>query len=187
MGGQQLDDRPGTLSDASDECISLRQIENPGCDISTFFRLHRTSVFRYLYSMLRNRTQAEDLTQETFVRLLTEIKAGKAVHNMRVWIFRVARNLAIDSKRNSRHIGTFMEREICSNELDPEQLAIQQQRESAYLRRLTCLSPQEHHCLELRSEGLPYREIADVLGISISSVRTFLVRAFEKLSAETYA
>ncbi|HHN72840.1 MAG TPA: LuxR family transcriptional regulator, partial [Thermopetrobacter sp.] len=45
-------------------------------------------------------------------------------------------------------------------------------------------SPQERRCVDLRSEGLRYREIAEILGVSLSTVQTFLTRALQKLMKE---
>jgi RNA polymerase sigma-70 factor (ECF subfamily) len=51
---------------------------------------------------------------------------------------------------------------------------------------LALLSSQERHCLELRAEGLRYREIAEVLGLNISTVTTFVVRAVKKIARQVH-
>ena len=52
------------------------------------------------------------------------------------------------------------------------------------VKAMKCLSPQERHCLDLRSEGLCFREIAEVLSIRISTVETFLDRGIRKIAKE---
>ena len=64
---------------------------------------------------------------------------------------------------------------------DPEHAAMEHQRKSILLRAIRDLSPQQRNCLHLRVEGLRYREIADVIGISTSAVGEFLRRAAVRL------
>ncbi len=152
-------------------------------DVSASFCELRMPVFRYLASMLQNPSVAEELTQEVFVRFLIQLREGKPVRDTRVWIFRVARNLALDYKRGPVKPKSLNYKEVESTAPDPEQLAIKSQLMNQYEQKFARLSRQERHCLELRNEGLVYREIGEILGIRISSVATFLGRAIEKLTA----
>jgi len=67
----------------------------------------------------------------------------------------------------------------------PEQEILERERRQRVRQALAWLSPQQRQCLELRAEGLRYREISDVLGIQISSVRTFIVRAVARIAGRT--
>jgi RNA polymerase sigma factor (sigma-70 family) len=58
---------------------------------------------------------------------------------------------------------------------------MEQEQRRAFLVSLRKLSPQERHCLYLRSEGLSYNEIAEILGIAATTVPTFLSRGIKKL------
>ncbi|MPY91412.1 MAG: sigma-70 family RNA polymerase sigma factor [Luteitalea sp.] len=144
-------------------------------------------IFRYVRGFVRDTTVARDVTQEVFVRLCTELAAGRAIQDVRAWLFRVAHNLAIDEQRRLR---TRQAHERAAELLlvssDPSPSA-----EHDLLRRelhgwlrdaLPLLSAQERRCLLLRAQGLRYREIADVLDIRIPTVVTFLTRAIQKLT-----
>jgi RNA polymerase sigma-70 factor, ECF subfamily len=151
----------------------------------------REPVFRYLFSTLGNRADAEDITQETFTRLFYRVSEGDRIENFRAWVFRVAHNLAVDDRKSARHAvtdplladaGAWRSPEAGAEADMLERERIEQRRtwiENA-LRRL---SPKERQCLELRAEGLRYREIAEVLGIQVPTVQTFLTRAIAKMAA----
>ena len=147
-------------------------------------------VLRYIRGFVRDGTVARDLTQEVFVRLCAELRAGRSVTDARAWLFRVAHNLAIDEQRRLRV------RESHESAIDPSDVPFAlsdpaPSAESELLRRerhgwlrgaLQHLSAQERRCLYLRAQGLRYREIADVLDIRIPTVVTFLTRAIQKLT-----
>ncbi len=147
-------------------------------------------VLRYVRGFVRDGTVARDLTQEVFVRLCVELRAGRSVTDARAWLFRVAHNLAIDEQRRLRV------RETHESAIDPSDVPFAltdpaPSAESELLRRerhgwlrgaLQHLSAQERRCLFLRAQGLRYREIADVLDIRIPTVVTFLTRAIQKLT-----
>jgi hypothetical protein len=67
--------------------------------VTQVFELLRDPVYRYLFRVLDNRDEAEDLTQEVFLRLYAHLQKGNPVANVRAWVFRVAHNLAIDQQR----------------------------------------------------------------------------------------
>src|SRR5580693_4500528 len=67
--------------------------------VTKAFELLRDPVYRYLFRVLENSEEAEDLTQEVFLRLYAHLHKGHTVANIRAWVFRVAHNLAIDRQR----------------------------------------------------------------------------------------
>src|SRR4029453_4565162 len=99
--------------------------------------------------------------------------------NPKAWLFRAVHNLAIDSVRGSRHTQSCEESEDSENweavadpaPLPEERLA-QVEKQEKVRALLSGLSPQERRCMELRTEGLTYREIAEVLGVRITTVET---------------
>ena len=158
-----------------------------------FVRL-REPIYRYAISILDDAAEAEDIAQEAFLRLLSELHKGREIGNVPAWVFRAAHNLAIDRRRRTNRVerldpdawqrapkwtarpGEGMERMIERNE-----------QAEALEAALVLLSPQERRCLDLRAEGLRYREIAEVLEVGISTVESFLARAIRKLAKEVNA
>lgn len=152
--------------------------------VAELYELWRAPVYRYLIAVLGDAAVAEELTQEVFVRLFNHLKEGNSIRNARAWIFRVAHNLAGD-QRDSRVSGYTVWPAGCEQGEDPasnaEEKVLAQERCRRVRSALARLSPQERHCLELRAEGLRYREIAEALGIRVPTVQTFLARAVGKL------
>jgi RNA polymerase sigma-70 factor (ECF subfamily) len=151
----------------------------------------RTPVYQYLAATFGDPAEAEDITQETFLRLYVHWASGKTIadNRLRSWIFRVAHNLAIDRTRSTKFIQELASEEYRLAVLqapdggrDPEETLLDRERFSAVRNGLALLSGQERRCLHLRAEGFCYREIAEILNITSSSVAEFLRRAMRKMS-----
>ena len=160
--------------------------------VTQVFEWFYQPVHRYVRSIIGSEADAEDLAQEAFLRLYTSLQNENRIGNVRSWIFRVAHNLAIDYLRRISHQehATPEVWQLSEEQLDmaanAEQRLLEQEQRQRLRRAIIRLSPQERYCLELRAEGLGYREIAEVLGISISSVNTFLGRGVKKLAGELH-
>jgi len=151
----------------------------------------RTPVYQYLAASFGDPAEAEDMTQETFLRLYVHWASGKTIADdrLRSWIFRVAHNLAIDRTRGAKFIRELACEEYRSVVLqvpdsgkDPEETLLDRERFNAVRNGLALLSGQERRCLYLRAEGFCYREIAEILNITSSSVTEFLRRAMRKMA-----
>jgi RNA polymerase sigma-70 factor (ECF subfamily) len=121
-----------------------------------------------------NTGRAEDLTQETFLRLCRHLLDNKPLQNPKAWLFTVANNLVIDFARSDGNAIDLDERnwrEIeesrSAMESDPESLLIQNERLNRLKMAVLNLTPLQRECLHLRAEGLRYREIAELLAISL--------------------
>ncbi len=131
------------------------------------------------------RDQAPEVTQEVFLRLFETMRKGEEISNPRAWLFRVAHNLAIkarSSKRAVRSVDTDWQRFGAPSADSQERVVLDRERMQRVQVALAELSAQQKNCLYLRSEGLRYREIAVVMGISSSTVNEFLRRAISKLA-----
>jgi RNA polymerase sigma-70 factor, ECF subfamily len=156
--------------------------------VTRIFLALRLPVYYYLMAFLGDAAAADDLAQEAFLRLYAHLHRGRPVENVRVWVFRVAHNLAFDERQRHQRLALLDApawEEICSvlpdQSLNPEQRALQRERLECLHSALRWLSEQERQCLLLRAEGLRYREIGEVLGIGTSTVGEFLQRAMRKL------
>ena len=157
-------------------------------EITRLFEALRDPVFRQALRILRSPAEAEDVTQEVFLKLYGEMRAERKIDNPKAWLFRAAHNLAIDRVRGSRHTQSWDENdasetwEALADPAPPaeERLAAVEKQERVRA-LLSGLSPQERRCMELRTEGLTYREIAETLGVRLTTVQTNLIRAVKKL------
>src|ERR1700733_11649931 len=99
-----------------------------------FEQLH-VPVFRYLLRKTRDPGRAEDITQETFLRLFRHLRENRLLDNPKAWIFTVANNLAVDASRDESHIRDLdettwknIEESRPGREEDPEKLMLQRER-----------------------------------------------------------
>ena len=155
-----------------------------------FEQLH-VPVFRYLLRKTRDSGRAEDITQETFLRLFRHLREDRLLDNPKAWIFTVANNLAVDAIRDESHIkdldeSTWKKIEESRSGLyaDPEKLMLQRERSDPLHIAVLNLTPLQRECLHLRAEGLRYREIAGLLELSPSTVMDAVRRATLKLARE---
>lgn len=145
---------------------------------------------RYLTRRLGDPGLAEDLAQETFLRMYEEIRQGRKIGNPRSWAFQVGHNLSVDSRRRRSAEDWAAGMALAEERREPSAGAewdlVRAERNRQVRAALGLLSPQERQCLELRAEGLRYREIADVMGLNISTVTTFVVRAVRKIARRVH-
>lgn len=155
--------------------------------ISEVFLELRAPVYRYLLAIVEP-AEAEDATQEAFLRLFSKLQDGRRIDNVRSWLFQTAHNLAIDRCRASAReehsddcAWRRIEEELTESGPDAQHLFIEKERRTRLRDALCLLTPQERRSMELRAEGLRYREIAEVLGVRISTVQNYLARGIQKV------
>jgi RNA polymerase sigma-70 factor (ECF subfamily) len=173
-------DRRQTLASRGGLETRLRSLRR---QVEQAYEDSRNDVYYYLLTTGISPADAQDVTQETFLRLYIALRDGDDIRSVRGWIFRVAHNAALKLRQKRSQLqavdtgfGVFS-----SPGETPESSAIDSQRRALLDAAIRDLSPQQRQCLHLRAEGLRYQEIADAIGISVSSVAVFLRRAVSKL------
>ncbi len=156
----------------------------------TLFRRYTPPLVNFLARMVRDRARAEELAQEVFLRIHNAAGRYEARARFSTWMFGIARNLALNDldrayRRYERPVSE--PHELDSKDPAPdavERLNGQRLGETLGL-ALDRLPERQRAALLLRSEqDLDYREIAEVLETSVSSVKSLLHRAREALLAE---
>jgi RNA polymerase sigma-70 factor, ECF subfamily len=147
-----------------------------------FYQQHGRAVWSYLYRVLGNAAQADDVTQETFCRFLTAPVAQLEESEQRAYVFRIAGNLAIDHWRRRRREQTAMERverpEAAAGAPPPMDMNMDVSRTFGELK------PQERALLWLAYvEESGHDEIAASLGLAPKSIRVLLFRARRRLAS----
>jgi RNA polymerase sigma-70 factor, ECF subfamily len=156
-------------------------------EVVTLFDQLRVPVLRYLLSFGLSVPDAEELVQEVFLSLFQHLRQKKSRANLQGWVFRVAHNSALKHRlRASRQAERFSYvPEISATTKDlspgPEESLAAAQRQQRLLMVVRALPEQDRCCLSLRAEGLRYREIAEVLGISLGSVAASLEKSLSRL------
>ncbi len=141
-------------------------------------------LFRVAHSVLRNRSEAEDVVQDVFVRLLEHRPSLYEVRDMRVWLIRIAWNLALDRRRRIRpeQMDDTFAQALVAATVPADQALNQAQQIRSVLFELERLPSGERHVLLLSAvDELGTAEIAHVLGRSESAVRALIFRARTRL------
>ena len=142
------------------------------------FHQHGAAVYRFAAILLRNHQDAEDVVQETFLKLLHHLTGGGNTDNLRAWLFTVAAHAARDrQRRRTRWIPWAPVHEIS---IDPPELPDEDGRQKAAREAMHRLPPRDRLLLALRAQGLSYREIATAAAIRPSSVGRLLARALDR-------
>ena len=143
----------------------------------------RVPLLRYLSSFGLRVQDGEEVLQEVFLSLFQHLDRGKSRANLRGWLFRVAHNLAL--KKRTR-IGETFAAQAARLAIDPapnpEDQAVNQQTRQRLLAVVDALPEQDRRCLFLRAEGLRYREIAEILDMSLGGVSLSLARSLARIS-----
>src|SRR5881275_3212755 len=92
-------DRPGNLTGASDQQVVAWAKQGYETAFRELVRRYERPLFSLLYRMVRDRALAEDLAQETFIKVLNGIKSYRPEFKFSSWIFKIANNAAIDHIR----------------------------------------------------------------------------------------
>lgn len=146
------------------------------------YEAHHASVFAFLARSTRDRFVAEDLLQETYLRLTKEARMGRAPLQVRAWLFRVASNLVIERSRRQttavrwlgRHGRDDYARMVAPS---PEAGVLTRERAAEMEQILDGLSADARLAMLLSSEGFDGEEIAAAIGRSAAATRTLLCRA----------
>jgi RNA polymerase sigma-70 factor, ECF subfamily len=150
--------------------------------IESAFANHADAVRRALTRCVRDPVVAEDLTQEAFIRLVVEVRAGRTPEHVGPWLHRVGYNLAMSRGRRIAVAERHAARLAPSGEAaSPESIALESERDADVRAALAMLGGVDRRALVLASQGYRTMEIARSIGRSDGATRTLLCRARTKL------
>jgi RNA polymerase sigma-70 factor (ECF subfamily) len=162
------------------EDTSLRRL------ILDHYDTEQVPLRRYLTFLGVDPETAREIVQETFLKLSQHLLAGGDRANLRAWLYRVAHNLARNAQK-SFHASrtdlldvTAVNRPAAGGTSAEEEL-LARERMNRLREAIGRLGPAQRQCLVLRSQGLKYREIAEVLNLAVSTVAENVQRGLEKL------
>ena len=142
------------------------------------FEEHGAAVYRFAVMLLRHHQDAEDVVQETFLKLLHHLNAEGHTDNLRGWLFTVAAHAARDRQR--RRVRWVPWAPMHEPSIDPPELPDEDGRQKAAREAIRRLSPRDRLLVALRANGLSYRDIAAAAGVRPSSVGRLLARAVDR-------
>ncbi len=154
-------------------------------------------VFSVIYRMVRDRERAEDLAQETFVKVFNALDRYDPSYKFSSWIFKIAHNTTVDSLRKkepdtlsldgSPHARTQEQAEASaltavSHDENPEEFAASKELGAEIELALAELRPEYREALMLwHLEGRPYDEIAEIMDLPLGTVKTYIHRGRNEL------
>ena len=160
-------------------------------------RRYERPVFSLIYRMVRDNTVAEDLAQDTFIKVLNHLDKYRPEFKFSSWLFKIANNVAIDHLRKrqlntisidgSPHAMTAAEADASSFELADQAESPLDELASRELgaiieQAIGSLRPEYRNCIMLRHvEGRSYEEIAATLDLPLGTVKTYIHRARHQL------
>jgi len=139
-------------------------------------------IFAFLYHMVGSREDAEDLTQETFVRVYTWANRYRPAGRFKSWLFRIAGNLARSHLRRQRLLRWIRFDTSAHDRPDPgprpDNVLAAKRRQAAVHAALAHLPERQRQAVILRRyQELSYEEIAEILGTTVAAVESLLQRA----------
>ena len=154
-------------------------------------------VFSLIYRLVRDRERAEDLSQETFIKVLNALERYDPTYKFSSWIFKIAHNTALDHLRKkepetlsidgSPHAETAAEAEassvaVVSDLQSPEDFTAQRELGGILEQAIGLLRPEYRTAIVLcHMEGRAYEEIAKIMGVPLGTVKTYIHRARHEL------
>jgi RNA polymerase sigma factor (sigma-70 family) len=156
-------------------------------DFDATFDEHYPGLVRYCQRLTADRDVAEDIAQESLLRLFTHDVSGNE-HGVRAWLFKTATHLVRDLYRveeNRKRLLAIHPVRPAEPESAHRHLERGEVRAKARA-ALDALSPRDREILLMRYSGFSYKEIADAVGVSATSIGTLLARA-ERRFAEVVA
>jgi len=145
------------------------------------FQEHGTAVYRFAVVLVRQQQDAEDVVQETFLKLLRHLDAGGDTTNLRGWLFTVAAHAARDRQRRRARWVPWLPAH--DGQVPPPVLPDEDGRLKSARDALQRLPERDRLLLALRAQGLSYRDIASAARIRPASVGRLLARAVERWEA----
>ena len=161
----------------------MSEVVEPGLDLqerqNRFVSEHLRRIFVQIYRIVRNPEDAQDLTQEAFIKALQRQDQLKDEQKAAHWLSRIAHNTAIDFlRRNGRMTFCEIDPAVEGYGETPEESVLRSEQRNYLEDGLRLLSPRERAALMLRDvEGLPAEEVAKRLNCSKATVRSHIANA----------
>ena len=149
---------------------------------------HRVQLYAFLVHQGLNPAVAQDLTQDVFVTMYSTLNSGKEIIAEKAWLYRVAARMAVDYwRREGRSMWVELDAvpgmadAVAEGKPLPDETAQQEQKLRRVGHAMTLLPKEQRMAIQLRMQGLRYRETADNLNVSTYNAADWLTTAVERL------
>ena len=173
----------GSADSDSDAQLLAQAGQGDTASFELLFKRHYQRMYGLVFRLVGNRAEAEDIVQETFIRLYQNPPSdGREEHNVSAWLYRVATNTAYNAIRSRNRLwqrNQHLVPDVTDSPAGPEKSAEQAEDAERVRAALAELAPIQGQLLLLRQLGLSYAELANVCDINPNSVGKTLARAAE--------
>jgi len=185
--------------DDTDEDLMVRYQRGEVRAFEVLLTRHRRAIYNFILRFVGDRETAEDLLQEAFLRVIKGAEAYKRQAKFTTWLYTIARNLCVDQTRRRKHrkhasldapidatddSGTLLD-VIPSGEMASDRVAANKQLHATMQRAIEELSEDQREVFLMREVlDLPFKQIADVVGVPENTVKSRMRYALEKLRLE---
>lgn len=168
------------LHNLDDYALIKQYLEGDSLCLEMLINRHRNKVFSYILLVVKNRELAEDIFQDTFIKVIKSLHAGTYKDEGRFvsWVTRISHNLTIDYFRKAKHLKTIAEGDVETplfnsakfSDSNIEEMLVDEQITSD-IKMLICKLPDEQHeVVKLRYYyDMSFKEIAEKTGVSINT------------------
>jgi RNA polymerase sigma-70 factor (ECF subfamily) len=173
----------------SDEALYEALLNGDLRAFDTLYARYERHLFGFIRKHLVDVHEAEDVLHETFLAILRDRAGARAAQSLRAWLFQVARHLCLNRQRSARRATRALEKEARSpGETNPgPEGALEHQQAQDALRGAVAKLPLEFGELySLRTQGLSYAEMAEVLGVPLGTVKSRMHQLVKQLREEMH-
>lgn len=187
------------LADTPDEDLMVQYQQGEVRAFEILLTRHKKPVFNFILRYVGDRETAEDLLQETFMRVIKGADAYKRQAKFTTWLYTIARNLCVDQTRRRKHrrhasldapmstseeSGTLLD-VIPGSEMASDRKTVNKELHETMQRAIGSLSEEQREVFLMREFlDMPFKQIADVVGVPENTVKSRMRYALEKLRLE---
>ena len=187
------------IHDEADETLMVQYQQGEVRAFEILLNRHRKPVFNFILRFVGHREVAEDLLQDTFLRVIKGAAAYERQAKFTTWLYTIARNLCVDQSRRRKHrrhasldapmaanedSGTLLD-VIPGNEMASDRKTVNKQLHETLERAIRALSDEQREVFLMREFlDMPFKQIAEVVGVPENTVKSRMRYALEKLRLE---
>lgn len=190
------------LREEADEALMMRYQKGEVRAFEILLTRHRRAIYNFIFRYVGARDRAEDLMQETFLRVIKGASGYQKQAKFTTWLYTIARNLCVDHSRRQKHrkaasldqpLGgsddggrerTLLDR-VEGREMRSDRQVINQQLHESLQRAIATLPDDQREVFLMREfHNMPFKEIGEVVGVPENTVKSRMRYALEKLRLE---
>jgi RNA polymerase sigma-70 factor, ECF subfamily len=168
--------------------VAMRSREELADRVEQLYEEHYEGIYRYLVYTGHQCADADEFTQEAFLRLFKSLRDGNRIEKPKNWLFGAVHRIRVDENRramrtveyDAMHVEAWEAKAVDPGPT-PEAEVLQQERSEQMRRALAQLTERQYQYLLLRTEGLKLREIAEIFRVTVQSVAEACTRAMDRM------